>query len=76
MYHFVGIKGAGMSALASIMKNLGYKVQGSDVDKKFFTDEGLIKNNIKTLTANAQCVRRFLLWCGDKKDTSFRISLK
>ena len=49
MYHFVGIKGAGMSALATIYKNLGYIVQGSDVDKVFFTDEGLIKNNIKTL---------------------------
>ena len=25
MYHFIGIKGSGMSALAQIMKELGYK---------------------------------------------------
>lgn len=49
MYHFVGIKGSGMSALAQIMKNLGYDVQGSDVEKHFFTEEGLIKNDIKIL---------------------------
>lgn len=47
MYHFVGIKGAGMSSLAQIMKKLGYDVQGSDIDKHFFTEQGLIENNIK-----------------------------
>lgn len=46
MYHFIGIKGAGMSALAVIMKNLGYNVKGSDLPKHFFTEEELIKNNI------------------------------
>ena len=46
MYHFIGIKGAGMSSLAVIMKNLGYEVKGSDLDKHFFTEEGLINNNI------------------------------
>ena len=46
MYHFVGIKGAGMSSLAQIMKKLGYDVQGSDIDKHFFTEQGLIENNI------------------------------
>ena len=42
MYFFVGIKGAGMSALAMVMKRLGYEVSGSDFDKHFFTEEGLI----------------------------------
>jgi len=46
MYHFIGIKGAGMSALAVIMKQLGYEVQGSDVEKHYFTESELIKNNI------------------------------
>ena len=46
MYHFIGIKGAGMSALAIILKNLGYEVKGSDLGKHFFTEEGLIRNNI------------------------------
>ena len=47
MYYFIGIKGAGMSALAQIMVSFGYQVEGSDLDKKFFTEEGLEKNNIK-----------------------------
>lgn len=49
MYHFIGIKGAGMSALAQIMKNLGYEVQGSDYETHFFTEEGLIKEGITIL---------------------------
>ena len=31
--HFVGIGGIGMSGLAKIMKNMGFKVQGSDQNK-------------------------------------------
>ncbi len=46
MYHFIGIKGSGMSALAQIMKELGYEVQGSDVEEHFFTEEGLREKNI------------------------------
>lgn len=49
MYHFIGIKGSGMSSLAQIMKDLGYHVQGSDVEKHFFTEVGLIEKNIKIL---------------------------
>ena len=30
--HFVGIGGIGMSGLAQIMKNMGYKIQGSDLN--------------------------------------------
>ena len=47
MYHFVGIKGAGMSSLAQIMKKLGYDVQGSDIDKFFPYSEDNIKENMK-----------------------------
>ena len=46
MYYFIGIKGAGMSALAVILKQLGYEVSGSDLGKHFFTESELIKNNI------------------------------
>lgn len=49
MYHFIGIKGSGMSALAQIMKKLGYEVQGSDVDKYFFTQIELDKLGVKIL---------------------------
>ena len=30
IYHFIGIKGTGMGALAQFMFDLGYNVQGSD----------------------------------------------
>jgi len=36
--HFVGIGGIGMSGLAQIMKTMGFKVQGSDVNKNKNTD--------------------------------------
>ena len=31
--HFVGIGGIGMSGLAQIMKNMGFRIQGSDQTK-------------------------------------------
>ncbi|WP_085991661.1 UDP-N-acetylmuramate--L-alanine ligase [Oceanobacillus senegalensis] len=45
-YHFIGIKGTGMSALAQILHDSGEIVQGSDVDKRFFTQEALEHKNI------------------------------
>ena len=33
LIHFVGIGGIGMSGLAKIMKNMGFRVQGSDQNK-------------------------------------------
>lgn len=33
MVHFVGIGGIGMSGIAEVMHNLGYKVQGSDISE-------------------------------------------
>lgn len=47
--YFIGIKGAGMSALASVYKKLGAKVWGSDVKKEFFSDKILKKEKIKVL---------------------------
>ncbi|MBQ6494842.1 MAG: UDP-N-acetylmuramate--L-alanine ligase [Bacilli bacterium] len=52
MYYFIGIKGAGMSALAVILKQLGNTVVGSDLDKHFFTEEELVKNNIPMYVYN------------------------
>ena len=49
MYYFIGIKGSGMSALASILYDLGYEVMGSDIENACFTEEGLKKRNIKIL---------------------------
>src|SRR5699024_6995289 len=45
-YHFIGIKGTGMSALAQILFDSGEIVQGSDVDKRFFTQDALEQKGI------------------------------
>lgn len=45
--HFTGIKGVGMASLAICCQDLGIKVQGSDIDEVFVTDETLKKANIK-----------------------------
>ena len=46
--HFVGIGGIGMSGLAQIMKTMGFKVQGSDLNKNKNT-ENCKKLGIKIL---------------------------
>ncbi|MGM5485747.1 MAG: Mur ligase domain-containing protein, partial [Pseudolactococcus raffinolactis] len=40
-YHFIGIKGSGMSALALMLHQMGHKVQGSDSTDYYFTQRGL-----------------------------------
>jgi len=44
--HFIGIGGIGMSGLAQIMNNMGFKIQGSDLGKNKNTDR-LVKLGIK-----------------------------
>ncbi|KKI54631.1 MAG: UDP-N-acetylmuramate--L-alanine ligase [Staphylococcus equorum] len=48
-YHFVGIKGAGMSSLAQIMHDLGNEVQGSDINNYVFTEVALQNKGIQIL---------------------------
>ncbi len=57
IYYFIGIKGSGMSALACIMHDLGYKVMGSDKPDHFFTEEELIKRNIEILEFNENNIK-------------------
>ena len=45
-YHFIGIKGSGMSSLAQIAYDMGNEVQGSDEETYFFTQEKLEQRNI------------------------------
>ncbi|QCB54128.1 UDP-N-acetylmuramate--L-alanine ligase [Sphingopyxis sp. PAMC25046] len=44
--HFIGIGGIGMSGIAEVMHNLGYRVQGSDIADSYVV-EGLRKRGIK-----------------------------
>ena len=49
VYHFVGIKGTGMSSLAQVLHDMNYQVQGSDVEKRFFTQMPLEERGISIL---------------------------
>lgn len=53
-YHFIGIKGSGMSALALMLHQMGHRVQGSDVDKYYFTQRGLEQAGITILPFDAK----------------------
>lgn len=48
-FHFTGIKGSGMSSLAQILHDSSNEVQGSDVEKYFFTEEPLQDRSINVL---------------------------
>ena len=56
-YHFIGIKGSGMSALALMLHQMGHKVQGSDVDKYYFTQRGLEQAGIPILPFDEQTLQ-------------------
>lgn len=49
MIYFIGIKGTGMAALATMLYDMGYEVMGSDIEKHFFTQDELEKRKIKIL---------------------------
>lgn len=49
MIYFIGIKGTGMAALATMLYDLGYEVSGSDIEKHFFTQDELEKRGITIL---------------------------
>lgn len=57
LYHFVGIKGSGMSSLALVLHEKGYRVQGSDVTEYFFTQRDLDKANITILPFSADNIQ-------------------
>ena len=51
--HFVGIGGIGMSGLAQIMKNMGFRIQGSDQSKNKNTSSCL-KAGIKVFIGHSK----------------------
>ena len=57
MYYFIGIKGSGMASLAIMLKDLGYEVCGSDLEKHFFTEDLLIEKGIKILPFNKNNIK-------------------
>ena len=69
LIHFVGIGGIGMNGLALIMKELGFKIQGSDIsfNKNI---ERLKKNKIKNVNYSENFIR---IVCGRSSVLSIRI---
>lgn len=57
VYHFVGIKGTGMSALAQVLHDMNYTVQGSDVGKHFFTEKALNERGIPIFPFRKENIR-------------------
>ena len=51
--HFIGIGGIGMSGLAQIMHNMGFVIQGSDLNNNKNIDR-LINMGIKVYLGHAQ----------------------
>lgn len=49
-WHFIGIKGAGMTALAELLLGLGRRVTGSDTTEVFYTDAILRRLGISVTT--------------------------
>lgn len=61
IYHFIGIKGTGMGALALVMHDLGYNVQGSDKVDHFFTEKILIEKGITILPFDAKNIQEGMI---------------
>ncbi|MCG3399723.1 UDP-N-acetylmuramate--L-alanine ligase [Staphylococcus massiliensis] len=70
-YHFVGIKGAGMSSLAQIVHDLGHEVQGSDIEQFVFTEVALENKGISILPFDKSNIKEdFIIVQGNAfKDT-------
>jgi len=58
-YFLVGIKGAGMSALAVCLKNMGNMVIGSDKEDYYFTEENLNSNKIPIFKFNKNNINKY-----------------
>ena len=56
-YHFIGIKGSGMSSLAQIAYDMGHEIQGSDEETYFFTQEKLEQRNIPMYGYNVENIK-------------------
>lgn len=60
-YFLVGIKGTGMSALAQILNDLGYEVEGSDKPDHFFTEQALLDKGIKIYNFNKDNIKEDMI---------------
>ncbi|MBE1554359.1 UDP-N-acetylmuramate--L-alanine ligase [Sporosarcina limicola] len=57
LFHLTGIKGSGMSPLAQILHDSANEVQGSDIDKYFFTEDPIHERKIPILPFDGNNIR-------------------
>ncbi len=70
-YHFIGIKGSGMSALAQLLYDLGHYVQGSDVTHHLYSEDALRAKNINILAFDSNNIKEdFVIVAGNAFDDS------
>ncbi|MEK7576968.1 MAG: cyanophycin synthetase [Patescibacteria group bacterium] len=55
-YFFVGIKGVGMTSIATLYKEWGHDVSGSDTEEKFFTDTILKNLGVSVVSFDAKFI--------------------
>jgi len=76
MFHFIGIKGSGMSALAQLLHDLGFVVQGSDVTHHLYTEDDLRSKNIPIFPFDVSNIKKgYTIVVGNAFDDS-NIELK
>lgn len=56
-HFFIGIKGTGMSALATLLDDAGYNVLGSDTEDFVFTQRDLISKDIEMMPFNQDNIK-------------------
>src|SRR5699024_12269807 len=75
-YHCIGMKGTGMSALAQILHDSGEVVQGSDVDKRFFTQTVLEEKGIPILPFSSVNIKEDQIGIAGNAFTEDNIEIK
>ena len=60
--HFVGIGGTGMSGIAEVLSNLGYKVSGSDIKESAVTQRLADLGVTITIGHKRENIRRSMWW--------------
>src|SRR5699024_12573195 len=75
-YHCIGMKGTGMSALAQILHDSGEVVQGSDVEKRFFTQTALEEKGIPILPFSSDNIKEDQIGIAGNAFTEDNIEIK
>lgn len=77
--YFLGIKGSGMSGLATLCHDKGYNVVGSDTAQWFFSQVNLDKRGIEMFDFNEDNIKKYVDYtfiCGDAFNENNNVEMK